>query len=722
MNKPSRQTFRIVVLVSGGGTNLQNIINRIEDGRLADVEIVDVIASGKCKALERARNHGIEGTVIRRKDFADFDAWDQAMKDRLSESDPDLIVLGGFLSRLGPAVINRFSGRIINIHPSLIPRYCGKGFYGIKPHEAVLAAGDEYTGATVHLVDEIYDNGKILCQKKVPVQQGDTPEILQQRVMKEAEQEILPHVIAELRDTWRSKMSQAKTKTALISVYDKSGIVDFARELENLGFRILSTGGTYRELDKAGIAVDTVESVTGFPECLDGRVKTLHPKIHGGILAKRNDNKHMEQVEELALELIDLVVINLYPFRETMLRHGDDLAACIEQIDIGGPAMLRSAAKNHADVTVLIDPADYDKALEQYRANGDTDATFRRYLAAKVFRTTAAYDSMISAYLYGDAKEDYADEMVLRYEKVSALRYGENPAQKAAFYAPTPILDGSLAAAEQLHGKELSYNNYADTDAALAMVKDFSRPTVVAVKHANPCGIASADTIEEAWDKAYEADSVSIFGGIIAQNRPVTAAEAKKMHEIFLEVVLAPDYDEEALEILTQKKNIRLLKLPTVSEPYRADEKMLKPIYGGLLIQDYDVNPIADEPFEVVTKTQPAEDEIRDYHFAMIVAKHVKSNAIVLVKGEQTVGIGPGQPNRVTAAEIAIKHAGDKAKGSIMGSDAFFPFSDTVEAAAAAGVKGIIQPGGSIRDDDSIKACDENGIAMVFTGKRHFRH
>lgn len=525
-------------------------------------------------------------------------------------------------------------------------------------------------------------------------------------------------------------------KKALISVSDKTNLIDLAKKLIQLDYEIISTGGTAKHLADNEIPVTEVEEVTSFPECFDGRVKTLHPKIHGGLLARRDLENHLETALELEIPLIDLVVVNLYPFEETMLKQGEDLTTCIEQIDIGGPAMLRSAAKNFRSVVVLTDIADYTPVLSELEKNGEISSLTRLKLARKVFSKTAFYDSLIAQYLadnISNLEKQYelksekfklnpVTDLVLSYHKVADLRYGENPAQEAALYNRAVPVGSSLLAAEQLHGKELSYNNYADTDAALAMVKEFSRPTVVAVKHSNPCGIASADEIEEAWDKAYQADPVSIFGGIVVQNRPVTKGEAEKMSQIFLEVILAPDYDQEAFEILSQKKNIRLLKLADLAEPYPADTQMIKEIYGGVLIQDYDQNSLDQEVHRVVTKTEPDTKDLKDYYFAMKVVKHVKSNAIVLVKDEQTVGIGPGQPNRITSANIAIKQAGEKAVGAILGSDAFFPFADTVEAAYNAGVKGIIQPGGSIRDQESIDFCNKHQIPMIFTGVRHFKH
>lgn len=512
-------------------------------------------------------------------------------------------------------------------------------------------------------------------------------------------------------------------KRALISVSDKTGLVDLAKSLHDLGIELISTGGTASALQSAGLPVIPVSDLTGFPECLDGRVKTLHPKIHGGILAIRGNPEHMQRISELGIETIDLVIINLYPFKATVQKPGVSLQECIENIDIGGPSMLRAAAKNYNDVTVATDPEDYARIISEIRENGDTSQSTRFYLAKKVFEQTAAYDALIASYFQKQSpQQETPQQLTLTYDLISSLRYGENPHQKASFYKEALTVTGSLPHARQLSGKELSYNNIADTDAALALLKEFNEPAVIAVKHANPCGAACADDIETAWNKAYEADSVSIYGGIVALNRPVTAAVAASMKPVFLEVVVAPSYDSEALEILGSKKNLRLLELPDAAVPYERGSVMLKHVYGGLLVQDLDTETFNSDEITVPTKAKPDKSMQDDLEFAMKVVKHVKSNAIVLVKDRQTVGIGPGQPNRITSAQISIKNAGDKARGSILGSDAFFPFADTVEAASEAGIAAIIQPGGSIRDQESIDACDAKGIVMLMTGMRHFRH
>ncbi|MBO8164739.1 MAG: bifunctional phosphoribosylaminoimidazolecarboxamide formyltransferase/IMP cyclohydrolase [Brevibacillus sp.] len=514
------------------------------------------------------------------------------------------------------------------------------------------------------------------------------------------------------------------TKKALISVSDKTGIVPFARRLAELGVDIISTGGTAALLKEAGIAVTGISEVTGFPEILDGRVKTLHPVIHGGLLAVRDNPEHQQQLADHSIAPIDFVIVNLYPFKQTVANPDVTFADAIENIDIGGPTMLRAAAKNHAYVTVVVDAADYDAVLAELESEGSTTLETRRRLAAKVFRHTAAYDALIAAYLSEQAGEQLPEHYTMTYEKVQDLRYGENPHQRAAFYRQPLAAAGTVATAEQLHGKELSYNNINDADAALAIVREFSEPAVVAVKHTNPCGVGIGSTIAEACRKAYEADPVSIFGGIVAANRVIDEDTALLLKEIFLEIVLAPDFTEEALAVLREKKNLRLLRLGHLNRQQAGPFAPLRvsPVSGGLLVQEYDQRQLQEADLTVVTKRQPSPEELAQLAFAWKVVKHVKSNAIVLARDNMTIGVGAGQMNRVGAARIAIEQAGEKAAGAVLASDAFFPMPDTVEEAARAGVRAIIQPGGSIRDQDSIDACDRHGIAMIFTGIRHFKH
>lgn len=508
---------------------------------------------------------------------------------------------------------------------------------------------------------------------------------------------------------------------ALISVSDKTGVVAFAQELEQLGVEIISTGGTHQRLADNGIKVKGISEVTGFPECLDGRVKTLHPAVHGGILAMRDKPEHMKQLDELKIETIDIVAINLYPFKETIMKPGVELEDAIENIDIGGPTMLRSAAKNHRDVVVICDPADYEKVIAELKENKTVSMDTKYRLALKVFQHTASYDAMISEYLRKQIDAELPDQLTLTFEKVQDLRYGENPHQKAIYYKEIQPADGALVNAVQLHGKELSFNNINDAQGALATLKEFSEPTVVAVKHANPCGVGSGFDILSAYKKAYEVDPVSIYGGIVAANRAIDLPTAEEISKIFVEIIIAPDFTQEALDVLTQKKNIRLLKLEQI-EAKAAGQLDLKKVSGGLLVQDTDDSLFAEEDLKVVTDRIPTEREMEDMRFAMKVVKHIKSNGIVIAKEAKTLGIGPGQVNRIWAVENAIKQALFDLKSSVLASDAFFPFDDCVTTAAAAGVTAIIQPGGSIRDEESIRKANELGIAMVFTGVRHFKH
>lgn len=512
-------------------------------------------------------------------------------------------------------------------------------------------------------------------------------------------------------------------KRALISVSDKTGILEFAKELLTTGFEIISTGGTKKALEEAGIATLGIEEVTGFPEMMDGRVKTLHPLIHGGLLGRRDLQTHLDAMTEHGITPIDVVVVNLYPFKETISKTDVTEADAIENIDIGGPSMLRSAAKNFAAVTVLVDPADYQQVAMELKTEGETTLATRKALAAKVFRHTAAYDALIAGYLTELVDETQPEKLTLTYDLKQSLRYGENSHQQAAFYQDALPVTYSIAAAKQLHGKELSYNNIKDADAALRIAREFDEPAVVALKHMNPCGIGTAATIEEAYDFAYDADPVSIFGGILVANREIDLATAEKMHKLFLEIIIAPAFAPEAFEVLSAKKNLRLMTLDFCEKNQTtASEKVS--VLGGLLVQDQDVIKETPQAWQVVTKRQPTAEELTALAFAWKAVKHVKSNAIVLANHHQTVGIGAGQMNRVGSVKIAIQQAeaADKMAGAVLASDAFFPMGDSVTYAAEHGIKAIIQPGGSIKDQQSIEAADEAGIAMVFTDVRHFRH
>lgn len=509
-------------------------------------------------------------------------------------------------------------------------------------------------------------------------------------------------------------------KRALVSVYDKRGIVEFVEELVELGWEIVSTGGTYSKLKEAGLDVIEVDDVTNFPEILDGRVKTLNPYIHGGILYKRDDKGHIKTLEEEKISPIDMVVNNLYPFEETIKKPGVSQDEIIENIDIGGPSMIRAAAKNFKFVTTLIDPEDYGRVLDELKTGGETSIETRRYLARKVFNYTSYYDTLISNYFNEIEDVKFPETMTLAFKNRTELRYGENPHQDAAFYQETGKIKGTLAGARQLHGKELSFNNINDSNGALEALKSFTEPTIVAVKHANPCGIASGDNLLEAYDKAYECDPVSIFGGIVAANREIEKDVAERINSIFIEVVMAPSFTDEALEILKKKKNIRLLIIEDILDgEYR--ELDMKKVLGGFLVQDRNTILFQDE-VKVATDRQPTEEEMKDLEFAWAAAKAVKSNGVVLVKDRATIGIGLGEVNRVWAVANAVERAGDKAEGAVLASDGFFPFKDSIETLAEAKVSAVIQPGGSIRDEEVIEEANKNNMAMVFAGMRHFKH
>ncbi|NLT95641.1 MAG: bifunctional phosphoribosylaminoimidazolecarboxamide formyltransferase/IMP cyclohydrolase [Clostridia bacterium] len=509
-------------------------------------------------------------------------------------------------------------------------------------------------------------------------------------------------------------------KRAIISVSDKTGVIELAQELVNLGWEIVSTGGTAKVLKEAGIKVTGISQVTGFPEILEGRVKTLHPNVHGGILAK-DTPEHMNVLKEQGITPIDLVVVNLYPFEATINKDEVTLEDAVENIDIGGPTMVRAAAKNFQRVAIVVNPARYQEVLKELKEKGEIALKTRMELALEAFQHTAYYDSVISGYLAGLlGKEGFPQSFVLSGKKIQELRYGENPHQKAAFYALPGKTRGTVAGARKLQGKELSYNNIVDIEAAWAVVREFKNsPAACIIKHTNPCGTALGNTLAEAYQRALEADPVSAFGGIIGLNQGVDSKTAEKIVETFMEAVVAPEFSNKALEILSAKKNLRLIEIGYSKPP---KDYWVEKVGGGFLVQERDQVQITEGDLRVVTEKKPAAEEMVQLLFAWKVVKHVKSNAIVVSKNNQTLGVGAGQMNRVGAAEIALKQAGEKARGAVLASDAFFPFRDTIDAAAKAGITAIIQPGGSIRDEESIQACNEHGIAMVFTGIRHFKH
>ena len=518
---------------------------------------------------------------------------------------------------------------------------------------------------------------------------------------------------------------------ALISVFDKTGVENLGQRLASAGYELVSTGGTHRSLTDAGVPVTQVSDLSGFPEILDGRVKTLHPAIHGGLLARRDSADQLRELAQHGIDTIDVVVVNLYPFADTISRAGATLDDALENIDIGGPTMLRAAAKNFPAVAVVVDPEDYGWVADALSGAG-LNPEQRRNLAAKAFQHVAAYDAVVASYLAdapvessaADAAEPAAmpQQVTIGLTRVSALRYGENPHQQGALYVPAAGGSGGLARARQLHGRELSFNNLMDADAAWRTVSDYPDPAACVIKHANPCGLAARDDQAEAYRLAYEGDPVSAFGGIVGFNRPVTAEAADAMGPVFYEVIVAPGYDGDALEILQRKRNLRILEVAPAQRPDGGSDYDVRPLSGGMLVQTPDA--IAEDPaaWTNATEREPSAAELRDLAFAWTAVKHIKSNAIAFVKDRQLVGMGAGQPNRVVSVHLSQRAAGDNAAGCVLASDAFFPFPDNIELAAAAGITAIVQPGGSIRDDEVIAAANAAGIAMVFTGIRHFRH
>jgi phosphoribosylaminoimidazolecarboxamide formyltransferase/IMP cyclohydrolase len=518
-----------------------------------------------------------------------------------------------------------------------------------------------------------------------------------------------------------------KIRRAILSVSNKSGIVSFAKGLTQMGVEILSTGGTAKTLREQGISVIDISDYTGFPEMLDGRVKTLHPKVHGGLLGQRSKSEHVKKMKEHGILPIDLVAVNLYPFEATVAKEGCSLEEAIENIDIGGPTMLRSAAKNYPDVTVVVDPNDYAPVLSELKEKGEISIETNFRLAKKVFQHTARYDGAISNYLGqiegGKKVYEFPETFTFQVSKAQELRYGENPHQKAAFYHEYLVSEPSVSNALQIQGKELSFNNILDIDSAFETVKEFEEAATVVIKHNNPCGVAiSSKSIADAYRKARDCDPVSAFGGVVGFNRVVDKETAKEMVQIFLEAIIAPGFDPEALEILKTRKDLRILQVPPLTPSSLREGFDLRKVVGGLLVQDRDLGRVPVEQWKVVTRRKPTEEERRAMAFGWKVAKHVKSNAIVLVREDRTIGIGAGQMSRVDSTRLAVMKAQSSTKGTALASDAMFPFRDGVDTGAEAGATAIIQPGGSIRDDEVIAAADEYNMAMVFTGMRHFRH
>ena len=706
---------KLGVLASGSGTNLQAIID-------AGLPVAVVVTDRPgVAALDRAAAAGIPTVVVDRAGYLpDRLSFTAAIVEALTAHDVDLVAMAGFMTVLAEPMFVAFPGKVINTHPSLLP-----SFRGAHAVADALAAGVKVTGCTIHIATIEVDDGPILAQEAVPILDSDDEDALHERI-KAVEHQLYPRVLAELVAGAPPEQADAPVEAepveltaggpipvrrALVSVYDKTGLVDFARGLADLGVTLLASGGTATALAETGIPVTPVEEVTGAPEMLGGRVKTLHPRIHGGILADRGQASHGADLADQGIEPIDLVVVNLYPFLER---------PSIETIDIGGPTMVRAAAKNHAWVGVVTDPARYDAVLAELRAdNGRLSAATRADLALEAFAHTAGYDAAIVRWLDATVLGGgpLPRHLILPLEKVATLRYGENPHQAGGRYRDR-LGGGWLDGMTQHGGKELSFINLLDSEAAWRLVNSFEVAACVIVKHANPCGVALGSGPADAYRKAFGCDSLSAFGGVVALNRPLDEETAAAIGDVFTEVVLAPSFAPAALEALAKKKNLRLLECPPPA--YGALD--LRRAGGGFLVQETDPPDEDRSTWKVVTKVAPTDEQMDDLAFAMKVCAATGSNAIVLAKDGVAYGIGAGQQSRVHSAEMAAKKAGGRARRGVCASDAFFPFRDAVDAAVAAGAAAIVQPGGSVSDDKVIAAADEAGVAMVFTGRRHFRH
>ncbi|GIJ81175.1 phosphoribosylaminoimidazolecarboxamide formyltransferase / IMP cyclohydrolase [Micromonospora phaseoli] len=727
---PVTEPARIVVLVSGSGSNLQALLDATADPAYG----ARVVAVGADRdgivGLDRAAAAGVPTFVERVQDHPDRARWDAALTARVAEHQPDLVISAGFLKLVGARFLAAFGDRYLNTHNTLLP-----AFPGIHGPRDALDYGVKVTGATLFFVDAGMDTGPIVAQVAVPVHADDDVDTLTERIKEAERQQLVEQVGRLVREGWTitgrkvtvgvSSMQDGRRpiRRALVSVYDKTGLAELARALHAAGVEIVSTGSTASTIAGAGVPVTAVEQVTGFPEILDGRVKTLHPKIHGGLLADLRKDEHAAQLNEHGITGVDLLVSNLYPFQATVAS-GASQDECVEQIDIGGPAMVRAAAKNHASVAVVTDPAAYPVLLAALDAGGFTLAQ-RQALAARAFADIAEYDVAVAEWFAASLAppaDGWPDFAGLALRRQAVLRYGENPHQAAALYAD-PAGHAGLAQAEQLHGKEMSYNNYVDADAAWRAANDFAdRPAVAIIKHANPCGIAVGADVAQAHRKAHACDPVSAFGGVIAVNRPVSVELAGQIAEIFTEVVVAPGYEPGAAEVLQAKKNIRLLRAPE----FRPRPAEWRQITGGVLVQLRDaIDAEGDDPASWRLTTGEAADAetFADLVFAWRAVRAVKSNAILLAHDGATVGVGMGQVNRVDSARLAVSRAGaDRARGAVAASDAFFPFADGPQILLDAGIRAIVQPGGSIRDEEVIAACKQAGVTMYLTGTRHFFH
>jgi phosphoribosylaminoimidazolecarboxamide formyltransferase/IMP cyclohydrolase len=721
--------LRVAICVSRTGTNLRALVEAARAGRLP-IEVVLVVADRPCPALAWAHEQGLPSVLIE-----EADALDRRLAAALSGAAPDVVVLAGFMRIIGPQTLAAFAGRMVNVHPSLLP-----AFPGATAVADALAAGVKTTGVTVHLVDQKLDGGPILLQEPVAIQPGDDGASLLARIHA-VEHRLLAQAVL-LVGSADPADAMLPAKRALLSVSDKTGLVELATELAAGGYELVSTGGTAAALRGAGLEVTDVAALSGAGEMLDGRVKTLHPRIHGGILADRTKAAHRAQLAAAAIAPFALVVVNLYPFAAAAERPGIGLVELVEEIDIGGPAMVRAAAKNFASVAIVTSPARYGAVVAALRESGEVSLPMRAALAVEAFRHVAGYDARIVAELPSRmaAEIDLPDEpglpgaadpfpatLPLAFEKVETLRYGENPHQAAALYRRpgTPADRGPFAHGVQpLQGKALSYNNVLDTSAVAALARDLRGAACAIVKHTNPCGAAERDDQLAAWEAALAGDPVSAFGGVVAFNREVERQVAERLAAIFLEVVVAPAFSEEALSVLATKPNLRLLAYPELAaaEPDTDALADLRSAGGGLLVGGADVTPDDATAWQAATSRKPSAAELRDLDLAWRISRHVKSNAIVLVRDGALAGTGAGQMSRVDAARLAVAKAGDRAAGAACASDAFYPFPDAVEVCLDAGVSAFVQPGGSVRDAEVIAAAEAAAATMLLTGTRHFRH
>lgn len=713
MNLEAANPLRIALFASGNGSNVERIAEFFKDSKLGHAAIV-FTNNPKAGVLSRAQRLGLQSCILSKNDYSSGTKLNEALED----SKIDLIVLAGWLKQIPDEVTEKWAGKIVNIHPSLLPKYGGKGMYGNRVHEAVLAAGESESGITIHHVNAHYDEGEIIKQIALPIQETWDVDALANAIHKlehehfPLEIEKLLQKIATEKVAKHKENSMKKIETALISVYHKDGLDRIALKLNSLGVKIISTGGTASYLSDLGIPVQEVADLTDYPSILGGRVKTLHPKVFGGILARRADSSDMATMAEFEIPTIDLVIVDLYPFEDTVAS-GAGEAAIIEKIDIGGISLIRAAAKNFKDVICLPSMAQYDAFYELLDAqNGSFNLEQRKQFAAAAFDISSHYDSHIYNYLAEEPKSYKAS-----FPKKRSLRYGENPHQEALFYGD---LDAQF---EQLHGKELSYNNLLDVDAALNLMADFQHgaPCFAIFKHTNPCGIAIGTDLKNAWDRALESDPVSAFGGIIICNGKVEADVAEAIQEIFFEVLIADGYSAEALEILQKKKNRIILRM----KQHQLPKVTVRTAVNGLLYQEKD-NLLPDtNVYEPKSTRQATENELADIVFGEKVGKHLKSNAIAIVKQQQLIGSGIGQTSRVDALKQCINKATERGfslEGSVLYSDAFFPFADSAELALKAGIKVLAEPGGSVKDQDTIDFCEKHDMCLVFTKYRHFKH